>query len=134
MFKTMAIAIAVPAFAVALSAQTKITGSLQCAKPEVNHAVPVGDQPDHVFVLTQNKCTWTKPFEIAGAQSKDDLGSGIADVRGNNSQDRGYDVTTTSNGDKIFVRNQGTSKVKGEILESGNGTWSFTGGTGKLQS
>src|SRR5438270_12787829 len=128
MFKRVSVAASVLLYAFSASAQTKISGSLKCDKPEVTHVVQVGDRPDHALVLTQGKCTWTTAIEMEGVQTKDDVGTGISDVRGSNSQDRGYDVTTMSNGDKLFVRNQGTSKVKGEILESGEGKWSFTGG------
>jgi len=114
--------------------RTKVSGALTCGKPDINHAVPVGDSKTHVILLQQMKCTWSKPIEMEGIQSKDDLGTGIADVHGTSSQDRGYDVTTMSNGDKVYVRNQGTSKLKGEMLDSGEGKWFFGGGTGKFKS
>ncbi|HLJ50178.1 MAG TPA: hypothetical protein VKU01_29395 [Bryobacteraceae bacterium] len=115
-------------------AQTKISGAITCGKPDINHAVPVGDSKTHVILLQQTKCTWSKPIEMEGLQTKDDLGTGTADVHGTTSQDRGYDVTTMSNGDKVYVRSQGTSKLKGEMLDSGEGKWSFSGGTGKFKS
>lgn len=120
-------------FVFSAAAQTKISGTVDCAKPDVAQAVQVGDHAGHMMMLTQNKCTWSKPIEMEGVQSKDDVGSGIADVHGSKSNDQGYDVTTMANGDKVFVRNQGTSMMKGEMLDSGSGKWNFTGGTGKFK-
>src|SRR5260370_11041832 len=93
-------------------AQTKISGSQNCAKPNVSQTVQVGDSKTHALVLTQGKCVWTKPMEMEGVQTKEDLGSGTNDVRGANSGDQGYVVTSMSNGDKLFVRYTGTSKMK----------------------
>jgi hypothetical protein len=115
-------------------AQTKISGSQNCAKPDVAHNVQVGDSKTHVMVLTQQKCTWTKPMEMEGVATKDDLGSGVADIHGANSRDQGYDIATMTNGDKVFVRYMGTSKVKDNVPESLEGKWSFAGGTGKFKS
>jgi hypothetical protein len=54
-------------------------------------------------------------------------------VRGNTSQDQGWDVTTMANGDKLFVRDSGTTKMKDNMPESIMGKWNFTGGTGKFK-
>ena len=115
------------------AAQTKISGSFTCGKPEMSQPAPVGDAKDHVIVLQQSKCTWTKPFEMEGVKSKDDNGVGVADVRGNTSQDQGWDVTTMANGDKLFVRDTGTTKMKDNVPELIVGKWNFTGGTGKFK-
>jgi hypothetical protein len=123
-----ALALAVPA-----PAQTKIGGTLQCAKPAISQSAEVGDHPGHVLALAQDKCTWTKPMEIDGVETKDDVGTGISDIRGSRSSDRGYDVTTMANGDKLFVRSSGSTTIKGEMADSGAGRWSFAGGTGKFK-
>src|SRR5258707_4310541 len=114
-------------------AQTKISGTLTCAKPDTTHVLPVGDHKGHILMMAQVKCTWTKPIEMEGVQTKDDLGAEMSDVHGANSKDIGYDVTTMSNGDKIFVYNSGTSTLKGEALDTVQGKWRFTGGTGKFK-
>jgi len=93
----------------------------------------VGDRPGHVIGVNQGKCTYSKPLEIDGVQTKDDVGSGLMDFRNGTSQDRSYDVTTMANGDKLYVSSSGTSKMKGEALDSGSGKWTFTGGTGKIR-
>lgn len=124
------IAMAVTALA---SAQMKISGTLTCAKPDPMHSVDVGDSKAHSLTVMQNKCTWTKPIEIEGVQAKDDIGTGVSDARANMSHDQGYDVTTMANGDKLFVRNMGTSKMTPNGPGSMQGKWSFTGGTGKFK-
>ena len=45
--------------------------------------------------------------------------------------DRGYVEISMENGDKIHVRFQGMGNMKRRA--SREGTWSFTGGTGKLK-
>jgi hypothetical protein len=42
-------------------------------------------------------------------------------------------VDTTDNGDKSYLRTQGTFTTRDQKFESGEGTWNFTGGTGKLK-
>ena len=56
--------------ATAASAQTKFSGTQQCAKPDPVYTVPVGDRPDHMMSLVKDKCTWTGG-EIGGVQLKD---------------------------------------------------------------
>ena len=123
----------VPALASVAVAQTKISGATQCGKPDLQHMVQVGDRPNHAFAISKNKCNWTKPFEIAGAQSKEDEGTNFAEITGNSASDRTYVVGTMSNGDKVFVRPQGKSTLKDGAFQSGSGTWAYTGGTGKLK-
>ena len=56
-----------------------------------------------------------------------------SDSNGEKSQERGYVVIAMDNGDKAFVRftGAGTSTKDGKM--AGEGTWSYTGGTGKLR-
>src|SRR4029077_20233398 len=37
-------------------AQTKVTGTHACSKPDPQHTLPAGDRPDHSFVVEQLKC------------------------------------------------------------------------------
>jgi len=116
----------IPALLVVLSAaptvlaQTKISGTVKCSKPDEQHALEVGDRPNHSLMIAKGKCTWTKPLEIAGTQVKDDIGTG-------------YVVNTWANGDKSYVRTQGSATLKDGTIDSAEGTWSFTGGTGRLK-
>ena len=124
-------------FALALaanaSAQTKISGTVSCAKPDQAHALEVGDRPGHMLIVQQGKCTWSKPMEIADTQTKEDVATMTIDSRGNKSTERGYVVGTTTSGDKFFVRIQATSTLKDGVVETDEGKWTFTGGTGKLK-
>jgi hypothetical protein len=117
------------ALAAVASAQTKISGTLQCGKPDQQHAIDVGDRPNHSFVISQLRCTWTKSLEIAGVQSKEDVETFFSEVSGNGSHDQGYIAGSMSNGDKYYLRVQGS----GSAPESGEGQWGFVGGTGKLK-
>jgi hypothetical protein len=132
-FKTISICLSLIAFATVSLAQTKISGTVQCGKSDEQHALEVGDHPGHSLMISKGKCTWTKPMDIAGTQTKEDLGTNFDEVHGNKSQGHGYVVGTMANGDKMYVRIQGSSTLKDGAVESANGAWSFTGGTGKLK-
>ena len=84
-------------------------------------------------MIAKGKCTWTKPLEIAGTQAKEDIGAGFDDITGNKSHGHGYVVNTWANGDKSYVRTQGSATLKDGTIDSAEGTWSFTGGTGRLK-
>src|SRR5262249_35498086 len=117
--------IAVLGLATLLSAQTKISGTVQCAKSDEQHALEVGDRPGHSLMISKGKCSWTKPMEIAETQTKEDVGTNFDDVRGNKSQGHGYVVGTLANGDKMYVRTQGSATLKDGNVETADGTWSF---------
>lgn len=131
--KTLLSFVVVFALAAVASAQTKISGTLQCAKPDQQHAIEVGDRANHSFVISQTKCTWTKSLEIAGVQSKEHASTGFSEVSGNRSRDQGYSVGTMTNGDKYYTRFQDSATLKEGVFESSEGKWSFAGGTGKLK-
>ena len=116
--------------ATAASAQSKFSGTQQCAKPDPVYTVPVGDRPDHMMSLVKDKCTWTGA-EIGGVQLKDEDDTIVSDISGSRARDRGYGVATLANGEKAFVQFQGTNTIKDKTPVTGQGTWSFTGGTGK---
>jgi hypothetical protein len=120
------------ATSVAGAQQKKISGVSHCGKPEKQESIPVGDQPGHVFGISKVKCTWTKPFEIEGIQSKEDEITGFSEVMGDKVNERMYVVMTMSNGDKAFARPSGTSSLKDGAPQSASGEWSYAGGTGKL--
>src|SRR5262249_11968348 len=97
--------------AVNASAQSKFSGKCSQAKPDPNYTVPVGDKPDHAIVLGKAKCVWSSG-EIAGIQLKEEDDTVVSDATGTASRDHGYGVGTASNGDKYFVRFEGTSVFK----------------------
>lgn len=114
------------------AAQTKFSGTSQCAKPDPEYMVPVGDRPDHLMSLAKDKCTWTSG-EIRGVQLKDEDDTTVSDIRGNISRERGTGVANLVNGDKAFVSFQGTTTIKDKAPVTTQGNWSFTGGTGKMK-
>ena len=127
-------AIAVVCFAAATAAaQTKVTGTAQCAKPDPQHVIPVGDRPDHNLGVEQFKCTWTKPMEIEGAKSTEGVSTATNDVNGNTIRTRGFHVATMDSGDKFFVWYLGAGEAKDGVFQGQKGTWGFTGGSGKLK-
>ena len=66
-------------------------------------------------------------------QLKDEEDTFVSDMSGNTSRDRGYGVGTLANGDKYFVRFDGTTTYKNSSPTTATCTWSFTGGTGTLK-
>jgi hypothetical protein len=131
--KTLLSFLVVFALATVASAQTKVSGTHQCGEPDQQQVIEVGDRPNHSFVISQTKCTWTKSLVIAGVQSKEGVLTAFTEVTGNRARDQEYGVITMSNGDKCYVRRQGSATLKDGVLESAEGKWSFVGGTGKLK-
>jgi hypothetical protein len=120
------------ALAGAAAAQTKFSGAQQCAKPDPEYTVPVGDRPDHVMSLVKEKCTWTQG-EMAGVQLKEEDDTIVSDVSGSAALDKGFGVGVMASGDKYFLHFEGTTTMKDKAPVSTAGTYTFTGGTGKLK-
>ena len=120
------------ALAVTASAQTKISGTCKCNKPD-KQSVDVPDRAGHMYMIVQAKCTWTQPMELDGVQTKEGVTTGMEDVTGNTSRGRGTYVDTMANGDKCHIRFQGSSALKDGQYQSAEGTWSYAGGTGKFK-
>lgn len=119
--------------AVGLSAQTKASGTATC-KPDPASQPPVAltDKPNHAFAVGQDQCAWTG-FAVAGMQYKDGTSTSLNEITGDTSSFNGYHVATMTNGDTTVSRFQGSGKLKDGKPVSGEGTWSFTSGTGKLK-
>lgn len=116
------------------AAQTKVSGTNRCAKPDPQHSVQVGDRPSHTFAINQTKCTWPKPMEIAGVQSKEGIATAFSEISGDSARVRiGYYSETMANGDKVHFRYQGRTTLKDGVPQSDEGTWSLARGTGKLK-
>lgn len=129
-FKTIPICLSLIVFGTVSLAQTKISGTAQCGKPDTQQKLDIPDHPGHSLSISQAKCTWTKAFEVGGLQSKEGVTSGTDDIHGNTVAAHGYYVDTMANADKAFVHFQGTALVKEGTSE---GKWSYAGGTGKLK-
>jgi hypothetical protein len=114
-------------------AQTKVTGTHVCSKPDPQHMVPAGDRADHNFAVEQLKCNHTKPMEIGGDKAKDGVATDAAEVNGNKSRFHGVYVMTMQSGDKAFLPYQGNGTSKDGKPVDSKGTFSFASGTGKLK-
>ncbi len=111
-------------------AQTKFSGTLECGKADPTYTIQIPDREGYSFVLSQNKCTWTKPFAIAGLESKNNIQIESDEVTGNTIKAISSGFTQFSNGDKAFHRGVSTVDQK---AQTSSGKWTFTAGTGKLR-
>ena len=130
---TLGLAVLLATFASSALAQTPVSGTSKCPKSDVTHTVGVGDQPGHVLILEKGSCVWSAPMEMAGLKSKAFSGADTVDVTGAKGLSRGYSVITMENGDKAFVHWQATGTMTKEGTVTGDGTWSYASGTGKLK-
>lgn len=133
MQKTFFACLLVLAVTTVAEGQVKVSGSLECGKPTAQHALEVGDRPGHSLAVSQSKCTWTKPFEIAGTQSKEGVATAADEIRGNSIRSRGYFVDTMANGDQVHYRYQCTTALQDGAPQSAACKWTLVGGTGKLK-
>jgi hypothetical protein len=132
-YKSLGLTLLFAAFAGSSLAQTRVSGATKCPKSDTTYTVEIGDQAGHVLILEKGSCTWSTPLEMAGLKSTGYTGADSVDVTGAQGQSRGYVTITMDNGDKAYVRWQagGTATKEGSV--TGEGTWSYTGGTGKLK-
>ena len=116
----------------ATRAQTTLSGAGQCAKPDRAHQLDVGDRPQHSFTISQFKCTWSKPFEIAGIKSKGGTVVQFDEVSDKGSRFRGYFLDTMANGDTVRYRYEGKATLRAGMPARTEWEWKLGGGTGKL--
>jgi hypothetical protein len=121
------------ALCVLASGQTKVSGTVKCVRPDQAQKIDIGDRPHHSFAISQGKCTWMKPMTIADIQTKEDVGTNSEETTSAGARVRGYIVGTMSNGDKFTARTFAHDVYKAGNLQSTQGTWSFTSGTGQLK-
>lgn len=117
-----------------LVAQVKLSGEGTCAKPDIAHPIPVGDHPNHTFMVSRANCTWTKPFEIAGSQAQGGAAVQFDETSGNTSRFHGHYLDVMSTGDTARYRYQGTTTLKDGKPQSAEWSWTYAGGTGKLRN
>jgi hypothetical protein len=133
MQRVSAVLVAVFTLASNASAQTKITGKMACAKPEVNSMADVGDAAGHMLMLQKSTCTWSTPWDVGGAKTKTAVDASTAEMKGMTGSVRGYNTSTLDNGDKVTVSYQGPMQMRKDSTGSFSGTWKFTRGTGKAK-
>jgi hypothetical protein len=131
--KTILAFLAVVSLAAAAGAQTKVSGTLECAKPDPQHMVEVGDEAGHAFSIGQFKCTWSERLDYNGIKSKEGVGTSFDEISGTSSSFRGFYLDTMENGDNAHYRYEGTANVKGEMVETAESTWELFVGTGKMK-
>jgi hypothetical protein len=121
-------------FVLAANAEMKkISGTASCGKPDPSYSIGVDDPGKHTMMLDKAPCTYTKPMEIEGEQTKDGYSVASANSAGTTAHTSGIHVDTMSNGDKMAVHFQGTDTMKDGKIQTSEGTWTFTEGTGKLK-
>jgi hypothetical protein len=113
-------------------AQNKVSGTINCQKPDPSYTIEVGDRPGHVKVLHKQGCTYDQT--TLGSEKVKDL-TGVTSVDGYATKFSytGVGTNTTEGGDKVFMTYQGAGAMKDGKPEGDHGTWSYTGGTGKLK-
>jgi hypothetical protein len=116
----------------AAMAQGKVAVKWDCAKPAVAHNLNAGDQPDHVYSISQVKCAAVSG-EIAGIKQKEGVGTEFHEITGVSDRFHGVFVETLANGDKVSYTYQGTATIKAGLLEAASNKWSATSGTGSLK-
>src|ERR1700737_5653759 len=89
--------------AASAEAQTKLSATLTCNKPEPVYRIEVGDRPGHEMVLEKAICTYTKPWDIDGDKSKEGVSVVTIDVSATRLVSNGTHVTTMESGDKTFA-------------------------------
>jgi hypothetical protein len=133
MRKLVLMVIAFSAIASVSSAQTsgKVSTVWKCAAPTAQ-AMPVGDAPDHAYVVQQGKCT-ASSGEIAGMKQKEGVPTEFVDATGTTSKGHGVFVETMANGDKIFYSYEFTGTSKNKMLDTGTNKWMVASGTGQFK-
>jgi hypothetical protein len=132
-YKSLGLTVLLAAFAGSALSQTQVSGTSKCGKPDASQPTEVGDHTDHVLVTEKGSCTWNVPLEMAGLKTTTMTLAEAVDANGAKFQVRGYAVMQMDNGDKAYVRYQGTGAATTPEANTGEGTWSYTGGTGKLK-
>ncbi len=131
-FRPVVVFLGAAALTASAFGQTKISGELQCkAEPPAPVAIP--DKPNHAYAVVTATCTWSKPFDMGGSPAKDGKETISSEIWGDKASDRGYFAGTMASGDTYTVKFAGTSRSKDGKPVGNEGTWSFTGGTGKLK-
>ena len=120
-------------FASVAGAQTKVSGAQKCDKPEVVGTQEVTDKAGHTMSLVKYSCKWTTPMEMEGLKTKDGASVAFSDVTATRASADGTYVENMENGDKYFVSFRDSSAMKDGKPGAAKGTWSYTGGTGKLK-
>jgi hypothetical protein len=110
----------------------KIEGKIQCSKPDKQYSIDVSDRPGHSLMISERKCSWSEPFKILNAHTKDGVTTHFTEKMEGELHMHGFEVDTLDDGEKL------TFRTMGEVLgEKGpattKGRWSYMRGTGKYK-
>jgi len=117
----------------AQGASTKMSGTGRSSKPDQQYQIPVPDRSGHTFSISQNKFTWTSPWEILGIRAVGGVDTSSTETADTTAHFRGLYVETMENGDKAFYQYQGTTLVGPDAPQTFQANWALIGGTGKLE-
>lgn len=112
----------------------RLSGQGTCGEPEDQKEIAVGDRPDHSFSISKGKCTWSKPFEIAGQRAEGGTAVQMNERTGSTSKFRGHYLDPMSGGDTVHYSYEGTTTFAGEKPQKQTWSWTIVGGTGKLKA
>jgi hypothetical protein len=113
-------------------AQGKANVQWKCDKPSVQHSIPVGDKPGHVYAIEQINCTAIKG-DIAGNKMKSGIGTEFLYLKGDDVTGHGEFVESMENGDKNVYKYEFSGTAKNGAFESGTNKWSLIEGGGKMK-
>jgi len=110
----------------------KLEGKVRCEKPETAHALEVPDRPGHALMLERRKCTWTEPFEIKDAKTREGVMVGFTERMEGTLHTHAFEVDTLQSGEQLTMNASG--EIYGEKGPAkGKGRWYFMRGTGKYK-
>jgi len=115
------------------TAQTKMSGTLTCTKPDPAYKIDAGDRAAHEYRLSKIPCTWTKPADLGGDKTKDGYSISSTEATSTRETVHGTHVTTMASGDKTFVTFHDEYPIKDGKPGASTGHWAYTGGTGKMK-
>ena len=115
------------------TAQTRMSGTLNCTKPDPAYKIDAGDRAGHTYQLEKVSCTWTTPADLGGDKTKDGYSVSATDSTSTRGTVHGTHVTTMAGGEKTFVAFHDEYPIKDGKPGESTGHWMYTGGTGKLK-
>lgn len=129
MRKFIMVALTVAVASTLATAQGKIHTKWHCEKPTTEQKLPVGDTPDHDYVIAQGECTATsseKDFPEKSAQYTE-----FRETWKDSYKNHGRYNATLENGDVVYYTYEGKASMAGK--EPASNTWKLVSATGTLK-
>src|SRR5258708_36979842 len=86
----------------------KVTGKLNCQKPDVNVAENAGDVAGHMFMLTKAKCSWPTPAVVAGNKTGATMDGPMGEMHAGKGTQHGSSSSGMDKGATTGVRTEGS--------------------------